>query len=358
MNENERYLDSLLAAMMGQNTEADKPEETPAVSDEKIVISEAPKAAETVIKAPEKKTTEIKEPVVVEQAAASVAVSEPVEMYEEEQVIRRTGESVIDRIAETIIEQTSEKATETVSEPEPAEEVQTSDEQDAELTPEKIASMVTEIDAPEESDETTEEVVEDTVEEAAAEEPAAAESAEEPAPIEVTPVSDDPNAKLTPDQIAAMFAQASGGADETAEEKTEETTEETTEEVVENTVEEAAAEETAAAESAEEPAPIEVTPVSDDPNAKLTPDQIAAMFAQASGGADEAAEETTEETTVETAEEVVENTVEEPAEEPAPIEVTPVSDDPNAKLTPDQIAAMLAQASGGADEAAEEKTEE
>ena len=68
-------------------------------------------------------------------------------------------------------------------------------------------------------------------------------------------------------------------------------------------------------------------PVSEDPNAKLSPDQIAAMFAQADGGAGEP----------------------EPVAEPeAAVEIEPVSEDPNAKLSPDQIAAMFAQADGAA----------
>ncbi len=75
--------------------------------------------------------------------------------------------------------------------------------------------------------------------------------ATEPAPAPVPtiePVSDDPNAQLSPDQIAAMFAQAGGTP--------------------------------APAPEPEPPAPPTVEPVSDDPNAQLTPEQIAAMFAQ------------------------------------------------------------------------------
>ena len=82
-------------------------------------------------------------------------------------------------------------------------------------------------------------------------------------------------------------------------------------------------------EAAPEPAPV-IEPVSDDPNAQLSPDQIAAMFAQAEAPA--AAPEPVGEP--------------EPliAPEPAPApSVEPVSDDPNAQLTPEQIAAMFAQ---------------
>ena len=63
-----------------------------------------------------------------------------------------------------------------------------------------------------------------------------------------------------------------------------------------------------------------VTPVSDDPNKQLSPDEIAALFAQASAPAAE------------------------PAKEPEPVAVTPVSDDPNKQLSPDEIAALFAQA--------------
>ena len=71
----------------------------------------------------------------------------------------------------------------------------------------------------------------------------------EPAPVPtIEPVSDDPNAQLSPDQIAAMFAQAGGTP--------------------------------APAPEPEPSAPPTVEPVSDDPNAQLTPEQIAAMFAQ------------------------------------------------------------------------------
>ena len=99
--------------------------------------------------------------------------------------------------------------------------------------------------------------------------------------VEIEPVSEDPNAKLSPDQIAAMFAQADGGAGER--------------------------------ESVVEPeAAVEIEPVSEDPNAKLSPDQIAAMFAQADGAA---------------------------APEPEP---TPeVQGDPNKMMSPEEIEALF-----------------
>ena len=99
---------------------------------------------------------------------------------------------------------------------------------------------------------------------------------EEPAPepvAEVTPPSDDPNKQLSPDEIAAMFAQT---------------------------------------EAAPEPEPEPV----EDPNKQLSPEEIAAMFAQAGGA---------------------------PEPEPEP-EITPPSDDPNKVLSPEEIAAMFAGA--------------
>ncbi len=76
-----------------------------------------------------------------------------------------------------------------------------------------------------------------------------------------------------------------------------------------------------------EPEPVvEVTPVAADPNAPLSQDDIAALFAQ-----------------MDTAEEVVEEAVEEPVPEPV-VEVTPIAADPNAPLSADDIAALFAQA--------------
>ena len=74
------------------------------------------------------------------------------------------------------------------------------------------------------------------------------------------PVADDPNRQLTPDEIAALFA---------ASEPTPKSEEEAR-------IEEQKMDEALAAQA--EAAPT-VTPVSDDPNRQLTPDEIAALFA-------------------------------------------------------------------------------
>ena len=112
--------------------------------------------------------------------------------------------------------------------------------------------------------------------------------AEEPTPeviavpepaVATTPVNDDPNRQLTPDEIAALFS---------------------------------------ANTPAKEPEPepeIAAAPVNDDPNRQLTPDEIAALFSA--------------------------NT---PAKEPEPepeVATAPVNDDPNRQLTPDEIAALF-----------------
>ena len=85
---------------------------------------------------------------------------------------------------------------------------------------------------------------------------------EEPVAAEVpaTPVTDDPNRQLSPDEIAALFA---------ASEPTPKSDEEAR-------IEEQKMDEALAAQAAAAPT---VTPVSDDPNKQLSPDEIAALFA-------------------------------------------------------------------------------
>lgn len=85
---------------------------------------------------------------------------------------------------------------------------------------------------------------------------------EEPVAAEVpaTPVTDDPNRQLSPDEIAALFA----------------TSEPTPKSDEEARIEEQKMDEALAAQAAATPT---VTPVSDDPNKQLSPDEIAALFA-------------------------------------------------------------------------------
>lgn len=181
---------------------------------------------------------------------------------------------------------------------------------------------------------------------------------EEPAePEPAVPETKDPNAKMSDDEIAALFAAAEPVAkkevkpvDTTPEDTEEEFTptftvvgKSDTEEVTEEVKEEPAAnkiktigdlgndpnkqlspDEIAALFASAEPAPKKeekpaepaaVTPVSEDPNKQLSPDEIAALFAAA-----------------------------EPAPKKEPVTVQPVSNDPNKQLSPDEIAALFASA--------------
>ena len=173
---------------------------------------------------------------------------------------------------------------------------------------------------------------------------AEAEVTPEPVPT-VTPVSDDPNHVMTPDEIAAMFSGANA-----AEPVAEETAE------AEPAIE-------AEAEVTPEPVPT-VTPVSDDPNHVMTPDEIAAMFAGASTAesqveaepiAEPVVEETAEAEPVIEAEAepaieaeaepkaVVEEKAAEPVEEKAATSVPDLSNnDPNKMLTPEEIEKLFA----------------
>ena len=127
----------------------------------------------------------------------------------------------------------------------------------------------------------------------------------EPAAEEVPPMPDlsDPNKKLSPEEIAAMFANAdSVSAPEAVEEP-----------VVDSE-----------AEIVAEPAVEEVSPMSDlsEPNKKLSQEEITAIFANA-------------------------DSMSEPADEPVAAsepEIPPMPDlsDPNKKLSDDEIAALIA----------------
>ena len=131
------------------------------------------------------------------------------------------------------------------------------------------------------------------------------EAATESAVEEVSPMSDlsDPNKKLSPEEIAAMFANADSVS---APEEVEEPVVDSEPEIV------------------AEPAVEEVSPMPDlpDPNKKLSQEEIAAIFANA-------------------------DSVSEPADEPVAAsepEIPPMPDlsDPNKKLSDDEIAALIA----------------
>ena len=144
------------------------------------------------------------------------------------------------------------------------------------------------------------------------------EASTESAVEEVSPMPDlsDPNKKLSPEEIAAMFANAdSVSAPEAVEEP-----------VVDSEPELVA-----------EPAVEEVSPMPDlsDPNKKLSPEEIAAMFANADSVS---APEVVEEPVVDSEPEIV--------AEPAVEEVSPMSDlsEPNKKLSQEEITAIFANA--------------
>lgn len=117
-------------------------------------------------------------------------------------------------------------------------------------------------------------------------------------PITSTEPTDDPNRQLSADEIAALFA-----ASDPAPKKEEP--------VVDTT-----------------PA----APTADDPNRQLSPDEIAALFA-----ASEPAPKSDEEARIE--EQKMDEALAAQAAAPT---VTPVSDDPNKQLSPDEIAALFA----------------
>ena len=128
------------------------------------------------------------------------------------------------------------------------------------------------------------------------------EEAEEPAKVATIGdvlASDDPNRQLSADEIAALFAAADP------------------------------------APKKEEPVAAEVpaTPVTDDPNRQLSPDEIAALFA-----ASEPTPKSDEEARIE--EQKMDEAL--AAQAAAAPTVTPVSDDPNKQLSPDEIAALFA----------------
>nr|MCR4897402.1 hypothetical protein [Lachnospiraceae bacterium] len=133
--------------------------------------------------------------------------------------------------------------------------------------------------------------------------------------------------KMSDDDIAALLA-SMGGGEEPAPEASEE-----------------AIPEVPAEEPAPEPAPM--PELSGDPNAKMSDDDIAALLASMGGG-EEPAPEASEEA-------IPEVPAEEPAPEPAPM--PQLSGDPNAKMSDDDIAALLASMGGG-EEPAPEASEE
>ena len=156
----------------------------------------------------------------------------------------------------------------------------------------------------------------------------------------------DDNHKMSPDEIAALFAQMQGDSEPAAEPAL------TTEQEPEVGSEEKPAEipVTEAAEPEAEPEPVEeapkeepITPPADD-NHKMSPDEIAALFAQMQRDPEPAAESESE-------------------AEPEPVEEAPKEEeiaapaDDNHKMNPDEIAALFAQMQGDPEPMAESEPE-
>lgn len=253
-----------------------------------------------------------------------------------------------------------------VTEPEMAEPTENilsaaADIQEAEETPDismtETVAELSETDVAEQESDLTESAVDVTEPESDLTESAVEVAEPEAAPTEIS-IPKDPNAKMSDDEIAALFAASDpapkkepGTPDDTPEEteeaftptftvvgKSDEEEEEAPAEEETSTVatigdlgndpnKQLSPDEIAALFASAEPAPKKpekteapapaaepaATPVSDDPNKQLSPDEIAALFASA-----------------------------EPAPKKEPVKVEPVSADPNKQLSPDEIAALFA----------------
>ena len=197
------------------------------------------------------------------------------------------------KTAEPVAETATEqpKATEPAPAPEPVQVAPVSDDPNKQLSADEIAALFA----------------------AAEPAPKKEEPAPAPEPVQVAPVSDDPNKQLSPDEIAALFAAAEPAP------KKEET-------APDNNAEEEAFTPTFTVVGKSEPEEVKEEPVTptvgdmSDPNKQLSPDEIAALFAAAEPAPKK----------------------EDPA--PEPVQVAPVSDDPNKQLSADEIAALFAAA--------------
>ena len=162
----------------------------------------------------------------------------------------------------------------------------------------------------------------------------------------IIPPADD-NHKMSPDEIAALFAQMQGEPAPAAEsEPVNEAVEETTE--------------IQQPESVSEPEPVAEAPKEEpiaapaDDNHKMSPDEIAALFAQMQGDPEPTIEP---EPVVEPVNETVEGTTE--SQQPEPVAEAPKEEkvaapaDDNHKMSPDEIAALIAQMQGDPEPAAE-----
>ena len=251
---------------------------------------------------------------IIDSFAEEELVDPVVEEIEEQEIIE---ESVIDSEPEVVAEEPFID-----SEPEAVAEEPFIDSE-----PEVVAEPV--VDS--EPEVVVDEPVMDSEPEVVVDEPVVdsePEAATEPAVEEASPMPDlsNPNKKLSPEEIAAMFANADSVS---APEEVEEPVADSEPEIV------------------AEPAVEEVSPMPDlsDPNKKLSPEEIAAMFANADSVS---APEEVEEPVVDSEPEIV--------AEPAVEEASPMPDlsDPNKKLSQEEIAAIFANADDSMSEPADE----
>ena len=243
---------------------------------------------------------------IIDSFAEEELVDPVVEEIEEQEIIE---ESVIDSEPEVVAEESVID-----SEPEIVAEERVIDSEPEVVAEERVIDSEPEVVAEElvidsEPEVVVDEPVMDNEPEVVVDEPVVdsePEIATESAVEEVSPMPDlsDPNKKLSPEEIAAMFANADSVS---APEEVEEPVVDSEPEIV------------------AEPAVEEVPPMPDlpDPNKKLSQEEIAAIFANA------------------------DDSMSEPADEPVAAsepEIPPMPDlsDPNKKLSDDEIAALIA----------------
>ena len=245
-------------------------------------------------------------PAPMQEPAVQAAVQTPVQMESAEVsdddliIDSFAEEELVDPVVEEIEEQEIIEESVIDSEPEVVAEERVIDSEPEVVVDEPVMDNEPEV--------VVDEPVMDSEPEVVVDEPVVdsePEAATESAVEEVSPMPDlpDPNKKLSPEEIAAMFANADSVS---APEEVEEPVVDSEPEIV------------------AEPAVEEVSPMPDlpDPNKKLSQEEIAAIFANA-------------------------DSVSEPADEPVAAsepEIPPMPDlsDPNKKLSDDEIAALIA----------------
>ena len=258
-------------------------------------------------------------PAPMQEPAVQAAVQTPVQMESAEVsdddliIDSFAEEELVDPVVEEIEEQEIIEESVIDSEPEVVAEERVIDSEPEVVAEELVIDSEPEVVVDEpvmdsEPEVVVDEPVMDNEPEVVVEEPVVDSEPEivaEPAVEEVSPMPDlsDPNKKLSPEEIAAMFANADSVS---APEEVEEPVVDSEPEIV------------------AEPAVEEVSPMPDlsDPNKKLSQEEIAAIFANA-------------------------DSVSEPADEPVAAsepEIPPMPDlsDPNKKLSDDEIAALIA----------------